>query len=550
MKRFNSSLLETASSCLILLLFFFVFAGPTLQAQNVIPVKGYGNAVYNGLPDNQFLTRWMILGPLPVSSKSGLSPDQEDLKNAFDNELLTAVTVSKKKSIDPVEFAGTRFSWKYIESKSDTVRLNKILGDTNYVVVYALAEINMNEPATILVGLGSDDGVRVWLNGKEVHRNYIDRGLVIDDDIFEISLNKGSNQLLIKVLNGMYDYGFAFRPVSGSAVSDLLLESAKTGDLDNVKTLVKYSPDYSKKDESGLDAWQLATIKGRTDIAKFLEEQGAKKSTELPSLEKFVDGLLASIDKKEKAPGAAVLVAKNGEILFKKGYGLADIGYRIAAGTTTKFRIGSITKQFIASAILKLQEEGKISTTDKLSKFIPDFPRGDEVTIHHLLTHTSGIHSFTNRPDFLEDAAASITPQKMIDLIKTDTFDFNPGEDFEYNNSGFFILGYIIEKITGKPYGEYLKEALFEPLGMKNTGVHAYNLILENEATGYAQNNGRFEKALDWDMSRAGGAGSLYSTVEDLYLWNEAVFNGKVLNEESLKSAFTSVTLNNGKKPA
>ena len=125
-----------------------MLSGETLQAQNEIPVKGYGGAVYNGLPDNQFLTRWMILGPLPVSSKTGLSPDRETLKNAFDNDMLTAVAVSKKKSITPVEFAGTKFSWKYIESKSDTVQLNKILGDTNYVVVYALAEINMNEPAT------------------------------------------------------------------------------------------------------------------------------------------------------------------------------------------------------------------------------------------------------------------------------------------------------------------------------------------------------------------------------------------------------------------
>ena len=549
MKRINSSLPATAVHFLFLLVFSFLLSVETLQAQSEIPVKGYGGAVYNGLPDNQFLTRWMILGPLPVSSKPGLSPDRETLKKAFDDDMLTTVAVNKKKSIPPVEFAGTKFSWKYVESKSDTVQLNKILGDTNYVVVYALAEITVDEPATILIGLGSDDGVRMWLNGKEVHNNYIDRGLAVDDDIFEISLNKGSNQLLIKVLNGMYDYGFTIRPVSGSAVSDLLLRSASTGNFDNVKTLVKYSPDYSKKDETGLDAWQLATIKGRADMAKFLEENGAKKSTEFPSLEKYLDGMLSSVAKKEKAPGVVVLVAKNGEILCKKGYGLADIGYNIPAGTTTKFRIGSITKQFIASAILKLQEEGKISTTDTLSKFIPDFPRGNEVTIHHLLTHTSGIHSFTNRPDFLETATAGITSQKMIDLIKTDTFDFNPGENYEYNNSGFFILGYIIEKITGKPYGEYLKDTFFEPLGMKNTGVHAATLILENEATGYAQNNGRFEKALDWDMSRAGGAGSLYSTVEDLYLWNEAVFNGKVLKEESLKAAFTPVTLNNGKKP-
>ncbi|MBP1668183.1 MAG: hypothetical protein H6Q21_549, partial [Bacteroidetes bacterium] len=168
MKRINSSLPATAVHFLFLLVFSFLLSVETLQAQSEIPVKGYGGAAYNGLPENQFLTRWMILGPLPVSSKPGLSPDRETLKKAFDDDMLTTVAVSKKKSIPPVEHAGTKFSWKYIESKSDTVQLNKILGDTNYVVVYALAEITMSEPATILIGLGSDDGVRMWLNGKEV----------------------------------------------------------------------------------------------------------------------------------------------------------------------------------------------------------------------------------------------------------------------------------------------------------------------------------------------------------------------------------------------
>ncbi|MBN2274598.1 MAG: serine hydrolase [Bacteroidales bacterium] len=536
----------------IVIFFVFLFsllAEPVIHAQKPTQVKGYGNAIYNGLNDNVFFTRWMVLGPLPVKYKGEASPDQEILKKAFDKDVITSVSVDKNKAINPVDYAGNIFEWRYVETKEDVVQLNKILGDTNFVICYALAEIVMDEPGKILAGLGSDDGVKVWLNGKEVHRNYIDRAVSVDDDIFEISLNEGSNQLLIKILNAREDYGFSFRPISGMVVSDLLLRSVETGDFDNVKTLVNYAPDYGKTNETGLNAWQLATVKGRADIVKFLEEHGAVKSADFPSLESYIDGLLSSVAKKEKAPGAAVLVSKGGEILHKKGYGLADIGYGIPVSPVTKFRIGSITKQFIAAAILKLQEEGKISITDKLSKFIPDFPRGDEVTIHHLLTHTSGIRSYTNEPDFLETVTVYATNQKMIDSIKADDFDFSPGEDFEYNNSGFFILGYIIGKVTDKLYGIYLKETFFDPLGMKNTGVHTSRLIIENEATGYVINNDKFEKSLNWDMSRAGGAGSLYSTVEDLYIWNEAVFNGKVLSDESLKAAFTSVTLNNGKKP-
>jgi CubicO group peptidase (beta-lactamase class C family) len=547
MKSKNHLLFPHAHFFCALGIAIIVLCLPSIQAQTIPIAKGYGNAVYQGLPDGVFLRKWMVLGPLPVSDKPG-EPGSDMLKNAFDKDPFTPGPVDKKKGIPPVNYAGKQYAWQYVESNSDTIQLNKILGDTNFVFCYALSEVILAEPRTVLIGLGSDDGVKMWINGKEVHSNSIDRSLTVDDDVFEVMLNKGSNQVLIKILNTRLDYGFTIRPVAGPAVTDLLLKASASGDFDNVKTLVKYVPDINSKDKAGLTAWQQATYKGRTEIADFLKEKGALASLDFPPLSSYIDNLFSGITGK-RVPGAAVLVSKNGEILYSKGYGLADIGYGIPVSTVTKFRIGSITKQFIAAAILKLQEEGKISVQDKLSRFIPDFPRGDEVTIHHLLTHTSGIASFTNRPDFLKTATVTTTTAEMLDSIKTWKFDFNPGDQFRYNNSGYFILGALIEKITGKSYGEYLKETFFNPLGMKNTGVHASQLILENEATGYAINNGVFEKALNWDMSRAGGAGSLYSTVEDLYLWNEALFNGKVLKEASLNAAFTPVVLNNGKKP-
>src|SRR5687767_4622832 len=137
---------------------------------------------------------------------------------------------------------------------------------------------------------------------------------------------------------------------------------------------------------------------------------------------------------------------------IKKGFGYADIKNKIPVTPDTKFRIGSVTKQFTAAAILKLQENNLISVNDKLSKFIPDFPRGDEVTIHHLLTHVSGIHSFTNKHDFTQTVLKTITPDSLVSLIKKDPYDFNPGEQFSYNNSGYFLLGYIISKVSGKSY--------------------------------------------------------------------------------------------------
>jgi len=268
----------------------------------------------------------------------------------------------------------------------------------------------------------------------------------------------------------------------------------------------------------------------------------------------LLDGLIKTNDS-----GLAVLVAQDGEILFEKGYGLADREHDIAVTAQTTFRIGSITKQFTASAVLKLQEEGKLSVNDKLSKYIPDFPRGDEVSLRHLLTHTSGIHNYTDEPDFVSRVTNATTTEAIIEEIKNDSFDFDPGTKWRYDNSGYLLLGYIVEKVSGQSYGDFLHKNFFQPLGMTNTGVYRAHPGLPNEALGYSLGrsastwifwgegfclgNRRFEKALNWNMSWAGGAGALYSTVEDLDRWNEGVFNGRVLDAASLKAAFTPVKM-------
>jgi CubicO group peptidase (beta-lactamase class C family) len=187
-------------------------------------------------------------------------------------------------------------------------------------------------------------------------------------------------------------------------------------------------------------------------------------------------------------------------------------------------------------------EQGKLDLNDPLSKFYPDFPRGKEVTIHHLLTHTSGIHNYTEEPDFLKKVTAQITPEKMIESIKKGPYDFDPGNRWKYNNSGFFILGTIVEKVSGLSYSDFLKKNFFELLGMNNTGVPHSKDVLEHEAKGYSYIKGKIRKSLNWDMTQAGGAGALYSTVEDLFKWNEGIFQGKVLNANSLKLAFTAVS--------
>jgi CubicO group peptidase (beta-lactamase class C family) len=217
---------------------------------------------------------------------------------------------------------------------------------------------------------------------------------------------------------------------------------------------------------------------------------------------------------------------------------LADIEHHLPVTSQTKFRIGSISKQFTAAAILKLQEQGKLSVEDKLSKYFPAYPRAGEVTLRHLLTHTSGIRNYTDKPGFMDSVAKPVKPEVLVASFAKDRFDFDPGQKWSYCNSGFFLLGCIVEKVSGQSYEAFLRNTFFEPLGMRNSGVHRSDLALNHEALGY---NGGPNRAVNWDMSWAGGAGALYSTVGDLYRWNEALFHGKVLASATLEAAFKPV---------
>ena len=246
---------------------------------------------------------------------------------------------------------------------------------------------------------------------------------------------------------------------------------------------------------------------------------------------------------KDGTSGVAVLIARDGKILFQNGFGLADLAGKTPVTPETKFRIGSISKQFTAAAILKLAEERKLALTDPLAKFFPDFPRGGEITLHHLLTHTSGIHSYTDKPEFLSRVAAPIEPGKLLAWFRDDPPDFAPGAGFHYNNSAYFLLGEIVAKVSGKPLAEYLRETFFAPLGMKDTGTFVNSAPTPGIANGYSFLDGKLAPALDWDMSWASGAGALYSTVGDLFRWNEALYGGRVISEASLKLATTPVAL-------
>ncbi len=231
-----------------------------------------------------------------------------------------------------------------------------------------------------------------------------------------------------------------------------------------------------------------------------------------------------------RTPGVAVLVSRDGKTLFDKGYGYASLSATSGSPrrrSSASARSPSSSPPRPSSACRS--RESSASTTH-LAKFIPDYPRGSEVTLRHLLTHTSGIHNYTDKPDFLPTVTVPIkSVDEFIGSFENDPYDFPPGSQWSYSNSGYFLLGAIVAKVSGQPYGDFLRAQLFEPLGMKDTGVYRNGDALAHDATGYSEESGTLQKAVDWDMSRAGGAGALYSTVEDLARWNEAVFAGRVL---------------------
>lgn len=233
----------------------------------------------------------------------------------------------------------------------------------------------------------------------------------------------------------------------------------------------------------------------------------------------------------------SVLVSEHGKVIFKKGYGLANMEWNIPNRPDTKFRLGSISKQFTALLIVKLAEEGKLKLDVPITSYLPDYPKatGDKITIHHLLTHTSGIPNYTSFPNFFKDQSRNpFTPQDFVKTFQDLPLEFTPGEKFNYSNSGYFLLGYIIEKISGKSYEQYLQETILTPLKMTNTGYDHSDIILKNRAAGYEKRGKTISNASYIDMSIPYAAGSLYSTVEDLYLWDQALYTNKLLSPASM----------------
>jgi CubicO group peptidase (beta-lactamase class C family) len=251
---------------------------------------------------------------------------------------------------------------------------------------------------------------------------------------------------------------------------------------------------------------------------------------------------------KQNSFNGTVLVARQGIVLLDKGYGYKNIQAKTLNDSNTIYQIGSLTKQFTAIIILQFQEQLKLSVSDPLSKYIPDYPNGDRITIEHLLTHTSGIVNYTKDELFMANNA--INPISIEDLIrrfKNLPLEFTPGEKYSYSNSGYILLGYIIQKISGKSYFEVVKENIFQPLGMNHSGFDFKALKNSDKATGYLRLTQKINKpAPTVDSTVSFSAGGIYTTVGDLYKWDRALYTEKIISSASLQKAFTPYKANYG----
>lgn len=243
----------------------------------------------------------------------------------------------------------------------------------------------------------------------------------------------------------------------------------------------------------------------------------------------------------------SVLIAQGDKVLFEKSYGQANLELNVADSSLTKFRIGSMTKQFTAASILLLEERGKLSTDDYVKKYIPDAPPAwDKITIYNLLTHTSGIPSFTSFPDYHTTEATPTTPKGLVDRFRDKPLEFQPGEKWNYSNSGYVLLGYLLEKISGQTYADFVNENILKPLGMKDSGYDSNSAIIPHRASGYTPSSNGPVNAGYIDMTIPFSAGALYSTTHDLLLWEQGLYGGKVLSAASLKKMTTPYKENYG----
>ena len=259
------------------------------------------------------------------------------------------------------------------------------------------------------------------------------------------------------------------------------------------------------------------------------------QSTSRAKLVASIDSIAAAAMSGGRTAGMAVAVVKGRDTLLMKGYGLADVEDSVPVRPQTVFRIGSVTKQFTSAAVMKLVEAGKLSLDDDITKHLPTYPtHGRRILVRHLLNHTSGIPSYTDiGPRWARTIRLDLPHDSLLAIVKNDSLMFEPGSHMYYNNTGYYLLGVLIEKVTGQSYGDYLAQTFFKPLGMTGSMYCAVRPIIRNRADGYEFEGGQLVNSDYLSMNQPGAAGALCSTIGDLVVWTHALASGRVVSSAS-----------------
>jgi D-alanyl-D-alanine carboxypeptidase len=269
------------------------------------------------------------------------------------------------------------------------------------------------------------------------------------------------------------------------------------------------------------------------------------KGSPSDGVDAFVQGLM----QKRHIPGVSVAVVRDGKVLLAKGYGSANLELGVPATENTVYQLASVTKTFTATAVMMLVHEGKLALDDKITERLADLPAAwGKVTIRHLLSHTSGIKSYTSVRDFHKTSRKDYAKREILDLVAKEPLEFTPGEKWNYSNTGYFLLGMLIEKVAGKPYAEFMAERVFKPLNMTHTRANDLRAIIPNRAQGYEWNGKELRNGEYVSPSQPFAAGMLVSNVNDLVKWDAALANHTLLDEPTLEKMWTPTRLSNGEE--
>ena len=507
-------------------------------------------AKYTELESGTFMQRWLVLGPIPAFLEEPKSGDLDAQKAAFEQEQLPVEEYDNIKEGESVNISGKTYQWKYLNNEDDIVDLDKLYNGVDFVIAYASADITLANPEKVLLGIGSDDGVKIWLNGELIHQKWAARPINQDDDLVTLNMKKGNNRLIIKVQDIQQGWSFCCRPLGDKQISEHFLTAVREGNLDQIKMFIETGINVNRKNEIGFTPLHLARIYRQNDAAKFLIECGADTTIKMPApadpnhIPEYLDKLVPKLMAIYNVPGVSIVGIENREIAWDRQYGVLRAGSEKKVDRNTIFEACSMTKPILAYLALKLMEQGKLDLDRPLVEYLDkpyldDQPLHKRITARMVLSHTSGFPNW--RPGGWQSGNPLIV-------------EFEPGTKFGYSGEGFLYLQRVIEHITGTAYCEYADRELLKPLGL-TLSSHEWQDCYRNLAAVHHNVQGQAQPDSNRYISyKAVAASSLYCTPTEYAKFIVEILktdrsDAHSLSAQSLDLMFSPVTKTEWKQP-